>query len=733
MAFVTHASRTAGSRLAALMAAGATLAVVPAPAAAQAAEDSLVLEEIVVTARKRQETLFSVPMSLAVLTAGEIERADIETSVDLVGRIPGLSLSSDGLSPGRDFRFLVIRGVGSTTSGDPAVPVFIDGVYQPRLGFDAAFFDVERVEVLRGPQGTLFGRNTEGGAVNIVTRRPDDETRGRVGFLYDEFNTLRAQGQLSGPIAEGWAASVAFSGETTDGWLDNPVVPARAKGDLNTVIKPADANDGRDIYGRAALRYHGRDDLEFMLSADIQDFKGLAGLPGVPRGCRCYDVFTEFQLDERDRNRGVSAHLEKDLAFGTLTAITGWRHLSTRLPFDFDGGADVSGNIHDFRTRQDFLSEELRLAGARGALDWLAGVYVFREKLDSRRRYDLPNNPMLPGLVIRAQDVLSRRVGFAAFLQGSWRIADDLELTLGGRFSKEWARAKLAVDFSIAGFGVDVVDSDLERARFDSLTGLASLSWHASDEVLVYATVSQGYKAGGFPIAPLNSVDFTAFDDERTINFEAGVRARTRDRSFVIDAAVFHVLLRDQQLSTAVTIDGLPVSTIANAGKSHSTGFELDVTWRPASFLTLHNATGLAATNIDDYVDAEGRQHRGERFRFTPKWTSFTEAVVTRPVALLGEEGEARLSFAHRFVGRIIQGFGVFADPVFDIGSYNILDVRLALDLAAWRLEIFAENVTDNYVETRAWNTFFFIPDGSRVFSTLLPPRRVGGRISYSF
>ena len=184
------------------------------------------LEEIIVTSRKREEAITDVPLFINAMTEAQLEDAGIGNAQDYVGKMPSISKSGDFLSPGKEFMMMVIRGVGANGGMEPAAPVFLDGVYMPRLGLDTIFMDVERVEVLYGPQSTLFGRNTEAGAISIVTKRPSEEFRARVGFEWDEFDTYKAKASVSGQISDNWYAGVSIQGKSTRGFLKNAVTGA---------------------------------------------------------------------------------------------------------------------------------------------------------------------------------------------------------------------------------------------------------------------------------------------------------------------------------------------------------------------------------------------------------------------------------------------------------------------------------------------------------------------------
>lgn len=687
------------------------------------------LEEVVVTARKREENLFDVPMSLDVFSGDEIENTGIENATDFVGRVPGISTSGDFISPGKDFVYLVTRGVGANTGGDPATPVFLDGVYQPRLAFDTGFMDVERIEILKGPQGSIFGRNSEGGAVNIVTRRPSDEFSGRMRFELDDFGGHKAQASVNLPISDVLFSSIAVESQYVGAYLENPTIGRINQGQLEQAAGTVDANDGHKNSVRFALNYEPSDDFSAFLTFDYAKFEGLNGLPGVPRGCDCYEVNTEFQIEAEDVNRGGSLHLEWDLGWAQLSSISGYRYLSTKLPFDFDGGTTFTDSIHDFRSKQEFWSEEIRLSGDSEGINWLVGLYYFEEELDSQRGYDLPNNPALPGLFITDQDVRTDRQGYAVFANAEFDLGESMALTVGGRYSSEDIKGDFYTDYTIAGFNLHVIDQDQEKDTFESVTGTVSLKYYWNDDIMSFATVSQGFKAGGYPIAPISAVDFTAFDEETSINYELGFKAELLDNRVKLEGAIFHIELEDQQLSTIIEVNGLPVASTANAGESHINGAELELTAALTEGLVLRSALGYVDTEFDDYVDTQGRQRAGESFRFTPELTANIGLDYSMTVA-----GNRELVFAlnYRFVDDAIQGFGA-TDPEFSIDSYDIVDASATLYGDQWQLQLFVDNLTDEYIATRHWDAFFFSVDRNVSFSSVLPPRKLGLRMSYEF
>lgn len=687
------------------------------------------LEEIVVTARKREESSFDVPMSLDVFSGSDIESSGIENSTDFVGRVPGLSTSGDFISPGKDFVYLVTRGVGANTGGDPATPVFLDGVYQPRLAFDTGFMAVQRIEILKGPQGSVFGRNSEGGAINIVTQRPDDEFSGRIRLEYDDFSGHKTQASVNLPISDTLFSSIAIESQTIGSYLDNNTIGRQNQGKLEQSAGSVDADGGVKNSARFALSYEPSDDFSAYFTIDYSQFEGLNGLPGVARGCDCYEVNTEFQIDAHDLSRGSSLHLEWDLNWADLTSISGYRFLSTKLPFDFDGGTRFTDSIHDFRSEQEFWSEELRLSNSTESSSWLVGLYYFEETLDSQRGYDLPNNPTLPGLFIIDQDVKTDRKGYAVFANTEFELTPSLALTVGGRYSSEDIDGDFHTDYTIESFDLHVIDQDQESDSFESLTGTLSLKYYWNDDIVNYLTVSQGFKAGGYPIAPISAVDFVAFSEEKSTNYEIGLKADFLDNRVKLEAAIFHIELEDQQLSTIIEVNNLPVASTANAGESHINGAEFELNAALTEALVLRATMGYTDSEFDDYVDVQGLQRAGENFRFTPEYTASLGLDYGVPIT---SDKELVLSLNYRFVDEIQQGFGG-TDPEFAIDSYQLLDVSASIISDQWQLQLFVDNLTDEYIETRAWDAFFFSINKSDSFSSVLPPRKIGLRLSYDF
>ncbi len=702
---------------------GLVLALQTAPYTVQAQEESaegeFVFEEIVVTSRKREESLQDVPLSVQAFAGVDLERNRIDNVEDLIGTVPGLSVSSNVLSPGKDFLNLVLRGVGSQSAGAPAVGTFVDGAYVPALSFDVAFMDVERVEVLRGPQGTLFGRNTQGGALNIVLRRPDEESRGRVAFTFDEFETYRAQAAVSGPLSETVYGSIALDASSTDGYLKNTVLDESA-------------DDQTRFAGRLALRYAPTESFEINLAIDGSQREGLDGFPGVTRGSEDFEVRSDFQQDGEYENYGGALNVDWMIGSVDVKSITAFREVTTFLPFDFDGSPERGPNVHDLQSEQSVLSQELRASGSYGEnLNWLVGAYIFKEDSLTDRAYELADVDAFPGGIFidkQIQDI--SRDGYALFADITWQLMDRMELSAGVRFSDESVDSEVTLDYTLPGI-VTIVDAGTASISETNVSPTASLRYEFTDEITGYARYARGYRAGGFPYAPASASTNISFEAESSDNYEIGLKGNVLDNRLRFDISVFQVDISDQQLSTIVFLNGdpnLPVASVGNAGKSRSKGFEVQMQARPAANFELSANIGLTDAKYIDYVDTVGLSRAGEEFPYVPKWTAQLGASYTFD---LGKTGDLTVGASYRYVDEILSGSGVDVDIQFPVDSYDIVDLKASLERGDWAFDVFVDNLANDFVETRIFNAFFYAQP--RPFSIVLPPRRIGARISYRF
>ena len=704
------------------------------------------------TARKRAETLQEVPLAVSVFVSEEIRAQSIQDSTDLVARVPSMYLTTGAINfPTTSHIQLTMRGVGFNAGQEPAMGVFVDGMYEPHIAYDIAFLDAERIEVLRGPQGTLFGRNTQAGALNIVSRKPDADFRGLIQAEYADFNSSRIEGGLSGPLGETVFASLNAQYSQTDGYIDN-------------VTLGEDQSPSEFLVGRGVLRWTPTDDLDisFIADASERDYNEIGR--GVPLESESYESISDEETNELNKTAGLQLNVDYRLGANlTLTSITGWREASTDTWVDADGtptidgtwivpatppytpnAVTVSGATLNARIDQDFRSQELRLAGDNERFDWLVGLYYFDRYTDDdlERFIGVGVAPPTSALgVYFLQDFWEQREGYAGFGQVNYRPFERLELSLGARYSEEKVETGGVRTFYRSNNTANPpVFKDFEET-FDNVSVMASIAFDVSDSLNTYFTYAEGWKAGGVNRSPASTSQVLPYDDEYSTTYELGMKSRFAGGRVVVNGALFYIDLQDQQLSGFVPVPGsTPVLVVTNAGASEVRGAELEFAAKPADAFEFSAAVGYNDTELKEYVrffsptnffDMSGRD-----FEDVPELTASAQAIYrTRSDLLLGGGLELRLNY--RYVDDVItqdQGVGTTASSQLTIPAFDRWDARVSLVRDdGWRVTLFVDNIADSFDYTRittpAWTPN--IPYGTLVMP--LEPRQYGVIIAKTF
>ena len=589
----------------------ATVASDNPPAEPVADEDTRALPDVVVTARRRSENAQNVPAALSVLSGDLIDQSYTVNTQGLTTLIPSLNYSS--ANP-RNTAF-TIRGLGSSVVAvsqandglEPGVGFYIDQVYHARpatAAFD--FADIEQVEELRGPQGTLFGKNTTAGALNITTRAPTFTREGFVELSYGERNLVQAKGWVSGPITDSIAYRISGVSTRRDGVIDN----IRTGRDTNTLgtqavrgqllFKPDDTIQLRVIAdftnfqayccGQVYLR------TGTSLRAANRQFGGPAGLAAQfgysPASTNPYDRVTDIEgpLGVDTNEGGVSAIAEWNLGFGTLTSVTAWRFWNWDAENDRDyTGLPIQLSQH-IPSRQDQYSQEVRLASnGTGPVSYVAGLYAFRQKIVGRpisiygpaaARYLIGTTVTTgtaPNQVVTAvpsnlldgygQDGRTdfRSLSYAAFGEVNWRIVPTLTATLGLRYTQEDKDGYYATTVSggpattntaliNARLGVLRPQSYEAHDRDGSLSGRGNIAWQATANTMAYASYARGFKSGGINMSglPLDNANkpvlaTAVVRPERNETYEVGIKNTLFDRRLTFNTDGFYTKVRNFQ------------------------------------------------------------------------------------------------------------------------------------------------------------------------------------------
>lgn len=606
-----------------------------APQAVTASEARLTeggFEDIVVTARRREEKLQDTPLSVTALSGAALESMNVRSSDNLDARVPNLSLSA---SPGNAASTLVayIRGIGEYApnfTNDASVGLYIDGVYHARMSGNLLdLVDLERIEVLRGPQGTLFGRNTTGGALNIVTRGPAADAGGDVRLSYGSHDELIASGSLdTGYIgSSGIKARIGMYRRQRDGFVDN--VLASAKNDPGAVrTTAATAGVNAELGADFTLDYRGdytrtraisNASQIYVASQDVIDYfsqsPNYGGSPFVVSDRYLSKIAQAGTLPpSRIVSYGNALTAEYTASDALkLKSITAWRTLSIRENTQLDGNGPLLGEVigsvgavpvspyaalPSSRRKQNQFTQELQLLGESGDVNYVAGLYYFNENVKEFAPYFL-TFVLGGGAALNIQPTTAYSAGaksYAGFGQASWRpssLDGRLELTLGGRYTHD----RRTMDQQNSSDGVPLPARSLDRS-FNNFSGTASVSYKWTPDVMTFARIASGYKAGGFNPQSVND----GYGPMTAISGEFGIKADLADRRLRINGTIFYTDYDDLQVTQFVAGSSGTTNETVNAGRATYQGFELEVAALPVNGLRLEASVGYVDPKYKEFL-----------------------------------------------------------------------------------------------------------------------------------
>ena len=757
----------------------------PADAAAAAAGvDGGSTGDILVTARRREEKSQDVPIAINAFGAAQIEATRTYNLRDLQQLTPSLVVTNT--NPRNTS--INIRGLGNNVSVyndglEPAVGVYLDGVYLARPGqtvFDLA--DLERIEVLRGPQGTLFGKNTSAGAVVVSTRAPSfqPEAGGDASVGNYQFRQLHAY--ASGPISDRLAARLFVSRTDRHGFTYNRADGSYGQNyhDLNfrgqLLYKPSDrfslrligdygrqrANTAASILLGAIRRY----DNGTLFANNYYDRAARLGYAPVPADASLRTTDQNGDPRYRMGQHGVNLTAELELGGAALTSVTAYRAWNWYPHNDGDStGLDAQKDAHQSNNQRQF-SQELRIASTgERRVDYVAGLYYLYQTIraeavnfygsQAAAWYLAPaTDPLIGALALDGYDIVSRSKpvtnSYAAFAQTIWHVAPALDLTTGLRYTYETktgyfdqvasgadisalsAAQQAAVQAIRARYGV--ANAYRAETKAGRLSGQATLSWKAAPDALVYATYARGNKFGGLNLSNLTTTGPFAANPvvkpETIDSYEAGIKTSWAGGRVTANAAGFWTDVKDYQ-TTIVDIDRNNVSYFTNAGKVRTRGFEGDVRVAPTPWLSLYASGTYDDARYVDYANAPcpievtGQtlcDLGGKRLPGVSKWAASAGGEARAPLgASFGHESEAYLGGDYSYRSHY---YTTASDSRYSlIPGYSLVSLRFGVRAADGRFDVqlWARNLTDKryYLSLSAANT-------GAITGTLGDPRTYG-------
>ena len=764
--------------------AAVSLAAAP-PDGVLAQGDEPALEEIIVTTQRRAESLQDIPLAVTAFSGEELRAQGIVDIKGVTERTPGFTMGE--FNPGQTQ--LYIRGIGSNedgAGGDQSVVVFVDEVYIGRsAGQDVDLFDLERVEVLRGPQGTLFGRNVVGGAVNVITKKPGDEPELVLEGTFGNYDAMTLRGLASGPIANNLYGKVSFSSRRRDGYLENQIsnfasffqgtgIPGfqleddqlrkidrdSIRGGLRWVpSEPVEVNLGANfstldehgavrhfIQGAGAVLFPANNALIPNYESDIH--KVLTDDPGrftndiVGLTARVdWDLNPNLTFTSLTSHREVNAtNLEHGLGTPILTNIL----LSSGvIPFSADGFNDYSDDSTTF-------TQEFRLTSSGDSrFQWVAGLYYLSEDVDRTETaslgikipigggqfLDLPGFNANNNVASDAQQ--AETTSFAAFGQMSYDLTDALSVVVGGRWtSDEKEISRVGVPNGVSVLAPFDLSDDEDWSEF---TGKVGLNWQLSDDVFFYGTVSEGYKSGGYQGLSGTAVQAgTPFEPEFATLFEIGAKTEWLDNRLRINAAAFFTDYEDLQILQLLVPESAPPGTAGtlftqNAADAEVRGLEVEFVAAVTDNLTVQGSVTTLDTEFKDFFAPAGfrppdggagtsSSRIGNALRNAPDLAYNVLARYVQPLQS-GAELSYQIDFRHKDE--------VNQDPdnleFAFVPEYDVSDVRVGWLNADGTFEI-AGWITNVFDEEYFIHNFPGLGDG---LATAGPPRMYGVTVTW--
>jgi len=679
--------------------------------AADAETEDYILEDTIVTATKTGETkLQETPLAISVMETEQLEAGGMTSFADLELVVPGMKVQKLGLRAST----VSLRGIGGTTSqyvgNSDAVGFYVDNAYAQRYtGMYAAVMDVDHVEVLRGPQGTLYGRNTSAGAVRIITRMPTDNFSGYVSAEYGSEDKYGFEGAFSGPIVEDrLKARLAFLWSSRDGYIRNV-----APGAHDTV-------EDEDRFGaRLKLQFTPSESVDFVLSAEYHDIESDGGeatswadaAPFIAAGSLPFepyesvaknDIGNGFGNKNTVRNFSLDARftLPRGLELRSTTAYgkTKWE----MSPFqDVDGTTlDLLAGIQEMNL--DAYSQEFNLTGKWGALTLLGGLFYIHEEEDTDQFLNIDLG--VPVEVTRIDDLEGD--SYAAYLSGTYALNEKLNVTAGVRYTDETKEVGLnnftRVDLSaLLGLppGSFWSGAPFLREAEESWTDISpkfTVDYRVTDDAFLYASITRGYKAGGFDATA--TVVQPPFDEETVLSYEVGAKTDWFDRRLRANLTLFYNDYKDLQIKTfGVLPDGSWGTFVSNAGNSTIYGSELEITARPVKAFVLGTSVSYINSEYDDLtlpdpVTSDPVDASGNQLQAAPEWAVVAYATYSLPVM---EYGFASFRMDYSWKD------DVFSDGLNNeatkINAYGILNAQLKFETkdGKYFIDVYGKNLAD--------------------------------------
>jgi len=727
-----------------------------------AAAESFAIEEVTVTAQKREQSSQDIAAAITALGTEQVVNSEVNNIQDIQNMAPSLQV-------GESFGFaqVMIRGIGTDNpfaGGDPSVAMHIDGVVTGQSSAQfGSLFDIQRIEVLRGPQGTLYGRNATGGSINVITLRPSDEPSGYARFTAGNYELTKFEGAAGGPLSDSLQGRLAVRVVDRGGYGENIATGE----DIDDAVQQSaraqlywQLNDTMDL--RLAAEYHEEDDTNYMpkFRAASYDPAPLAALVPQP-------VTGTRASDPRDINSNVDLQNKRDQSSFTLeynwSINDNWSltSITNKQTFDKTPQADFDMTEEDFylwseRFETDQSSEELRLNFEGEKAHGLVGLYYYAEKIDSINQLDLALNPGPPRCTVAdnvspsllnadVEDICfnfsgsSETEAYALFSNLSYALSGTLTLNLGGRYSYE-KKEGFTDRWIVPGLVTPLTYTD--EKSFNHFSPSVRLEWLAGEDSIVYASYSEGFKSGIFLTGQTSPV----LEPEIVDAYEVGLKGMFLDSRLRFNAAAFYYDYTDLQQGRSVPAGSSGFTLVyENAGSAEVKGAEAEFTWLATEQLRIDGSVTYLDAKFEDYVTTDPFDTVFQQLGLIPADVDLSQQLAgnhmvqspelawslgaTFDFQLPGTDwlGSANVSAAYkdRVYFSQFNHEALSQEAVTTVNAY----VNFVSADERWSVNLWGKNLTD---ETIYMGTF--ILNSSRTNAGFLaPPRTYGVTLGYNF
>ncbi|MEQ8744951.1 TonB-dependent receptor [Parasphingorhabdus sp.] len=692
---------------------------------AEAGATDNALAEIVVTAQRREQRADDVGVTINVLTGSDLKAAGTQSIVDLAAITPNVQIKN---VLANSVVNVSIRGIGLNdyaANNNPAAGMYVDNVYlvSPAM-LSFGLFDIDRVEILKGPQGDLYGRNTTAGAVNIISRKPSETTDVQIEAGYGTYDSWHIDGAVGGALTSTLTARFALqtvqqgSGPQTNYVTGNRIGKVdRTNGRLQLQWEPSDSFNlllnAHKGYDRSDVTLYKADNI---LTTEEDAFASQPRVSGA-------GIDPYMRLESSGISLTGNWSISPDV---TLTSISAYEHF-TRLHVEDTDGTSVRYLDATYDNRIDQYSQELRLAYHGDGLELIGGAFYSYDKVNTRDAFYSPD--LLPLFGLAGLDTIGntyrqRTDAYAGFMHAEWTFAPRLTLITGLRYTEEKKTFDQATTFLCStGTCFDLFAPVSNDYSTSNVSGKIGLNYQAGDRTLVYASISRGFKSGGFQgQLTFDPTVLQPFGDEKLTAYELGIKTRLFS-NFQLNAAVFDYEYSDAQIYGPLFDSPVGVLFgIANVGDARVKGIEADARWRPAEGLDVRFGAGMIDTEVTKSVVAGVT--KGSVLPNSPQLTLNGRMKYEWS---LSDRAIADITLSGNYQSRV--RFDIVRSPAEAVeGGYFLGNAEIGISLADhWRASVWVKNVFDQLYRTQALNT------SVGWTSQYGAPRTAGFNISYKF